>query len=57
MDRIRFFHQPVRDAGARLSRKSTENYDGESGKWERILETSFPPGKVEAILCKHSALN
>ena len=56
MNRIRFFHQPVRDAGVRLSRESTKDYDGELGKWERILETSFPPGKVEAISSKSQFL-
>ena len=56
MNRIRFFHQSVRDAGVRLSRESTKDYDGELGKWERILETSFPPGKVEAISSKSQFL-
>ena len=56
MNRIRFFHQPVRDVVARLSGESTEDDDSELGKWERFLETSFPPGKVEAIRSKNSAL-
>ena len=54
VNRIRFFHLLIPDAGTRLSRESTEYYD-EVGKWERFLETSFPPGKVEAFIYKISA--
>ena len=55
VNRIRFFHLLIPDAGTRLSGKSTEDYDGELGKWERFMETSFPPGKVEAFIYKISA--
>ena len=57
MNRIRFFHFLIPDAGTRPSGKSTEDYDGELSKWEHILETSFPPGKVDAISSRKSGFS
>ena len=54
MKQIRFYHLLVPDAETRLPREFTEDYDGESSKWELILETSFPPGKVGDISYKNS---
>ena len=52
VNRIRFSHRRVQDSSAEnlLPKESLAN---ESNKWRLIMETSFPPGKIDdTILAK-----